>query len=139
MPRRISLRNAEIQPEVQAAHRKVKAYTRLERMALTGQHHGKVLCELCGKPASDAHHLIVPRNQVQKSSLSVQLYIEHKYNIVWLCNHCHVGRKDSAEAHRDYLINVQYRRYGLRPIVQWVERLRAKSNLVITLPQLELQ
>jgi len=120
-----------------AKHRHVKARIAIERFAITGPCIGRVVCDLCGKPASDAHHLIVRKWEVAKASTGLRLYIEDPVNLVFLCTACHTGKPDSAEAHRDELIRVQYKRYGYDRVRLWVTEFEARSRLTVALPEEE--
>ena len=124
---------------VRAKHRRVKVLMAIARFATTGPHTGQTVCELCGEPGFDAHHLIVRRGEVAKAGIELRLYVEHPINLVYLCTDCHTGKADSAEAHRDELIRIQYKRFGYERVQTWVAEFEAGSRLKVSLPELEAE
>jgi len=134
----ISNKRAETGAEVVRKHRRVKIGIAHTRMYNVGPHAGAVPCDLCGKPATDLHHLIVRRGEVAKANVDLQLYIEHPINLVFLCVNCHTGKSDSAEAHRDELIRVQYERFGYDVVLEWVAGFEAISRLKVAMPEEEV-
>jgi len=109
----------------------------IARFATSGTHRGRVLCDLCGQPATDAHHLIIARGVVAKAHLGLQLFVEDPINLVFLCPECHTGKADSAEAHRDELIRKQYERFGYEAVCLWGMEFELRSRLSVDLPEPE--
>lgn len=62
-----------------------------------------MICEMCGRPATDRHHCLYHRRKGDT-------WRNHPYNIEWLCRECH--EHANSYEHRCDFWRRQVKRYG---------------------------
>ena len=64
----------------------------------------KSLCELCGKKASDIHHM-VPQKMANSGGFINNFHKNHKANLMSICNKCHLKVTKDGTIHRKIKTN----------------------------------
>lgn len=80
-------------------------------------------CEVCGRPAMDAHHAIVKRD---KNCVAVDNLI----NLQMVCHECHMEGKADGWENTKKAIRDAIRRYGKEEVENWLYLLAEEGKRV---------
>ncbi|MEN6319754.1 MAG: hypothetical protein ABFD82_13465 [Syntrophaceae bacterium] len=75
------------------------------------------VCNICGRPAEDAHHCLIGRSKRHPE-------LDNPFNLEPLCRECHTNRANSYE-HRREFFRQQKERYG-DEFLEWWDNLHLK-------------
>ena len=77
-----------------------------------------LVCELCGRPATDRHHCLYHRRKGKPE-------LDHPYNLEMLCRECHMDGRVNGYEHRREFWRRQVKRHG-QDFLDWHEGLPLK-------------